>query len=312
MLESEMNQQQTKFSEIESALRECESNLDFKVRQRECKILENEIEQRKVTRSQVVAMEEIEIKSKIEHLSKSCQTLSLEQAKISGAMQALQSQLESTLVLLSDDKFSNIQERFRDLSATAEAYALSLEDIDKYYKALDKGLMLYHRNKMEDINQVLRSLWQSTYRGRDIEYICIESDQLDDLQNQRKQYNYRVVMVNGEARLPMRGRCSAGQRVLACILIRMALAETFCVNCGILALDEPTTNLDAANIRALADALYHIIERRKRQSSFQLIIITHDEEFVKHLGSRDHADFYYVVAKDSENHSKIHREQLSS
>lgn len=43
----------------------------------------------------------------------------------------------------------------------------------------------------------------------------------------------------------MRGRCSAGQKVLACLIIRLALAETFCLNCGILALDEPTTNLDA-------------------------------------------------------------------
>jgi DNA repair protein RAD50 len=33
--------------------------------------------------------------------------------------------------------------------------------------------------------------------------------------------------------------------VLACLIIRLALAETFCLNCGILALDEPTTNLDA-------------------------------------------------------------------
>lgn len=33
--------------------------------------------------------------------------------------------------------------------------------------------------------------------------------------------------------------------MLACLIIRLALAETFCLNCGILALDEPTTNLDA-------------------------------------------------------------------
>jgi DNA repair protein RAD50 len=55
----------------------------------------------------------------------------------------------------------------------------------------------------------------------------------------------RVVMYSGGAELEMRGRCSAGQKVLACLIIRLALAETFCLNCGILALDEPTTNLDA-------------------------------------------------------------------
>ncbi|RMX58110.1 hypothetical protein pdam_00000096 [Pocillopora damicornis] len=50
----------------------------------------------------------------------------------------------------------------------------------------------------------------------------------------------QVVMVKGDTVLDMRGRCSAGQKVLASLIIR--LAETFCLNCGILTLDEPTTN----------------------------------------------------------------------
>jgi DNA repair protein RAD50 len=55
--------------------------------------------------------------------------------------------------------------------------------------------------------------------------------------------------------LDMRGRCSAGQRVLASIIIRIALAESFSARCGIITLDEPTTNLDQTNINSLADAL---------------------------------------------------------
>ena len=43
--------------------------------------------------------------------------------------------------------------------------------------------------------------------------------------------------------------------MLASLVIRLALAETFCLNCGILALDEPTTNLDALNAESLAGAL---------------------------------------------------------
>lgn len=44
-------------------------------------------------------------------------------------------------------------------------------------------------------------------------------------------------------------------QVLASLIIRLALAETFCLNCGILALDEPTTNLDGPNAESLAAAL---------------------------------------------------------
>jgi DNA repair protein RAD50 len=40
-------------------------------------------------------------------------------------------------------------------------------------------------------------------------------------------------------------------QVLAAILIRIALADVFAGNCPILALDEPTTNLDADKVGLL-------------------------------------------------------------
>lgn len=45
-------------------------------------------------------------------------------------------------------------------------------------------------------------------------------------------------MVKNDVELDMRGRCSAGQKVLASIIIRLGLAESFSQDCGILALDE--------------------------------------------------------------------------
>jgi DNA repair protein RAD50 len=62
-------------------------------------------------------------------------------------------------------------------------------------------------------------------------------------------------MCQGNNEINMRGRCSAGQKVLASIIIRLALAETFGVNCGIFTLDEPTTNLDHQNVVSLAENL---------------------------------------------------------
>ena len=85
--------------------------------------------------------------------------------------------------------------------------------------------------------------------------------------------------------MDMRGRCSAGQRVLASIVIRLALAETFGLNCGCIALDEPTVNLDYENKRGLAIALAQIVASRSVQRNFQLILITHDEDFVSMMKS---------------------------
>ncbi len=108
----------------------------------------------------------------------------------------------------------------------------------------------------------------------------------------------------------MRGRCSSGQKVLASLLIRLALAETFCLQCGVLALDEPTTNLDSANVRAFAAALTEIINKRREQKNFQLILITHDEQFVEEIGKRAHADYYYRVSKDDNQKSRIRKQPI--
>ena len=52
------------------------------------------------------------------------------------------------------------------------------------------------------------------------------------------------------------------------------------MECGVIALDEPTVNLDYNNKMGLATALAQIIASRAQQSNFQLLLITHDEDFV--------------------------------
>merc|ERR1712200_258806 len=110
--------------------------------------------------------------------------------------------------------------------------------------------------------------------------------------DKRKTYSYREVMVKNDTELDMRGRCSAGQKVLASLLIRLALAETFADSCGMIALDEPTTNLDRENIESLAMALTDIATRQAEHRNFQLVIITHDEEFIEQLSRCDKITYY--------------------
>jgi len=188
---------------------------------------------------------------------------------------------------------------------TVQTTQMIISDVEKYHRALEKALMNFHSVKMDEINKILKELWQTTYRGADIDTIEIRSDN-----DQSRSYNYRVVMIKGDVELDMRGRCSAGQKVLASLIIRLALAETFCLNCGILALDEPTTNLDRYNVESFANALVQIIENRRQQHNFQLIIITHDEEFVQLLGRSEHADYYWRVSKDQTGHSIIERQEI--
>ncbi|XP_055855435.1 DNA repair protein RAD50 [Episyrphus balteatus] len=186
-----------------------------------------------------------------------------------------------------------------------------IADLGQYRLALEWALMKFHSEKMQKINSLIREYWRQIYRGNDIDYIQIQTDEnkvSETSADRKRSYNYRVIQSKNNSEIEMRGRCSAGQRVLACLIIRMALAETFSCNCGVLALDEPTTNLDQTNILSLCEALNRIVEERQTQSNFMLIIITHDEGFISRLGR---VKTYHRVSRNMYGKSVIAKHRVN-
>jgi DNA repair protein RAD50 len=210
---------------------------------------------------------------------------------------------------LSSPTYRDAKQSFRRDLIEVQLASAAESDLEITYKALDRALVEFHREKMLEINAKIREIWQQTYRGGDIETIEIRAE-TPSKATARRTYNYRVLMKKGETELDMRGRCSAGQKVLASLVIRLALAEAFCLEAGMLALDEPTTNLDTFNIQSFAEALVSIVKSRRRDRNFQLIVITHDEEFVRQLAHSEQAEHYYHVSK-SGNTSSIKRMEIA-
>ncbi|KAF8322507.1 hypothetical protein DL93DRAFT_2123877 [Clavulina sp. PMI_390] len=207
--------------------------------------------------------------------------------------------------------FNDIHKRYTDQLVRVKVSDMANNDLEKYAKALDNAIMKYHSLKMEEVNETMRHLWNKTYQGTDIDGIRITSDN-DKVTASRTSYNYRVVMTKDQVEMDMRGRCSAGQKMLASIIIRLALSDSFGQNCGILALDEPTNALDSENIDALADSLVDIIKERKSMSNFQLIVITHDEKFLQKLGQADVMEYYWRVTRDRSQKSVIERHRFGA
>jgi DNA repair protein RAD50 len=202
-----------------------------------------------------------------------------------------------------NSRFKDHGENYRRALISLRTVEVANEDLAKYAKALDSAIMTYHSMKMEEINRIVDELWKKTYTGTDVDTIMIRSDNENSRGN--RSYNYRVCMMKQDVELDMRGRCSAGQKVLASIIIRLALAECFGKNCGVIALDEPTTNLDSDNIESLANALSAIIETRRVQKNFQLIVITHDEHFLRHMNAAAYTDHFFRVERNPHQLSKI-------
>ncbi|OAL54108.1 DNA repair protein rad50 [Pyrenochaeta sp. DS3sAY3a] len=198
--------------------------------------------------------------------------------------------------------------QYRESHIRVETTKAAIEDLGRYSSALDKAIMKYHTLKMEEINRIIAELWRNAYQGTDVDTIRIASD--GDGKGNRT-YNYRVVMVKQDTEMDMRGRCSAGQKVLASIVIRLALAECFGTNCGLIALDEPTTNLDQQNIKGLAESLSQIIQLRRKQANFQLLVITHDEQFLREMDCANYTDVYWRVGRYANQESYIERQNIA-
>ena len=290
--------------------RNISDNLTYRKNMRERDALEREI----------AALEARNAQEDYDRLTQEARFLESRRAKLAADRERLMGMMSSK-----DEQFARLNEeyeidlkdakaKYKESHVKVETTKAAIEDLGRGSLALDNAILRFHSLKMEEINRTIAELWQSTYQGTDIDTIQIRSDMepvTDPNSTKNRSYNYRVSMVKGDTEMDMRGRCSAGQKVLACIIIRLALAESFGVNCGLIALDEPTTNLDSDNIRSLAESLHGIIKARQAQSNLQLIVITHDEEFLKHMQCSDFCDDFFRVKRDEKQNSIIVRESIT-
>ena len=296
-----------KQSEIQRTL---EDNIALQHGKKDEKQLEMRIKELQETASKLGNVKDLG--EELKRREKVYNQLEMTKAEAAGQVKTHREMARNSEKELKSAEYKNIDSRLSKETIRFQTLEMVNNDLNRYYAALDKALMAFHSSKMGDINKVVKELWQRTYRGQDIDYIqiCSDAEKQEGKSGGKSSYNYRVVMICNGAELEMRGRCSAGQKVLACLIIRLALAETFCLNCGILALDEPTTNLDTPNAESLARSLIDIMHSRREQENFQLIVITHDVEFAHMLGQRQQADYYWRVTKDENQHSCVEREDI--
>uniref|UniRef100_A0A8C7BHV0 DNA repair protein RAD50 n=1 Tax=Neovison vison TaxID=452646 RepID=A0A8C7BHV0_NEOVI len=288
-----------------------QDNLTLRKRNEELKEVE---EERKQHLKEMGQMQVLQMKNEHQKLEEKIDNIKRNHSLAVGRQKGYEEEIIHFKRELREPQYRDAEEKYREMLIVMRTTELVNKDLDIYYKTLDQAIMKFHSMKMEEINKIIRDLWRNTYRGQDIEYIEIRSDADENVSasDKRRNYNYRVVMLKGDTALDMRGRCSAGQKVLASLIIRLALAETFCLNCGILALDEPTTNLDRENIESLAHALVEIIKSRSQQRNFQLLVITHDEDFVELLGRSEYVDKFYRIKKNIDQCSEIVKCSVSS
>lgn len=280
-------------------------NMELMKIQQQLKAAEEEL---KNLRKTIGDMDPRKVFAEKKELHETREKLNNERSMVSGQISESKNQITKEKKELSNPKYRDARKNYLCCCYDEAILTAMIGDFHKYQVALERGLLKFHSDKMVQINQSIRSYWNSIYKGNDIDYIMIKTDEEEQkatVSEKKRSYSYRVVQgKNGGSEIDMRGRCSAGQKVLASLIIRMALADTFAANCGILALDEPTTNLDQKNIQALCEALNKIIEERESIGNFMLLVITHDEEFVRVL---QNVEDFFKLSRDPNGRSRIER-----
>jgi DNA repair protein RAD50 len=168
------------------------------------------------------------------HAEQQYQVLNAEKGTLTGTVKSKDQELKKNIQEWDTD-YKDAAQKYRESHIQVEITKAAIEDLGKSLSAVDNAVMQFHSIKMEEVNRIASELWQNTYQGTDVDTIIIrsEKDSESSTNTSIRTYNYRVAMVKQDVEMDMRGRCSAGQKVLASIIIRLALAECFGVQCGV-------------------------------------------------------------------------------
>ncbi|MBO3757889.1 MAG: AAA family ATPase, partial [Candidatus Brockarchaeota archaeon] len=140
-----------------------------------------------------------------------------------------------------------------------------VKDLEVFNLALEETQVELRNNFVEGVNSTMGKLWSTLYPYRDFISLRLNTEEGDYiLQLQGRDGNW----INVE------GNVSGGERSIACLALRVALALALAPQLRILVLDEPTANLDAKAITELSITL------RERINDFidQTFLITHQPE----------------------------------
>ncbi|XP_076805938.1 DNA repair protein RAD50.L-like [Clavelina lepadiformis] len=288
--------------------RNIEDNLHLRKVNKEIEDIEGQLKNKQQKRLEKINGAQLSKDIAIKEAQK--QALSIELAKASTTKEHLRCNITKLKMDLQNEKYRDVEKKYVESIIKSKTYSKASDELVDYHNALDNAIVKYHEIKMEKINQTAKELWQETYSGKDIDCIKITSERKRENKSTVHSYDYGVKMVSDDDERDVKECCSAGQKVLASLVIRLAIAQHCCKNFNVLALDEPTTNLDRNNIENLAISLNKLVSMRSGQINFQLLVITHNETFVELLGNCGSVERYFRVRK-KKSYSCIKTEPIS-
>lgn len=302
-IETTINKLKEEMTRQEVRKRELSDNVKLREIQ---EIINNLQEQYSNIKEKLNTINYSEIFDEWQNLQSREQTILRQKNIIKGNQEELERTVQQYVQELKKDIYKQAHKNYKSKCIELTVVEESILNLKEYSKVLDTAMIQYHEERMATVNRIIKQLWKLVYTGTDTTSIEIRTDATEGIGGTKRTYNYKLIQMKHGHEIDMKGRCSAGQKVLASIIIRLALAETFCKDCGILALDEPTTNLDQENADSLANTLATVVKlRSQHQKNFQLIVISHDEKFLFKLAELSSNKGFYQLYRKQTGYSTV-------
>ncbi len=261
-------QMQKRFDDLDNNIRKLETDQTKLVDQKQlC-----EIKERRDTLQKEISELEEHIKSRsiesaeLDNADKKLQECIRQSQELISKQNSLAFILEEKEKRLTDlkdkkEQVSNIKNEIKDSET-------KIEFLSKFKNALLSAQETLRKELIIAVNEVMGDIWTDLYPydyWTSIRLQAAESDYI--LQMKEKEGDW----------INVAGFASGGERMLACLALRMAFAKVMAPGLSLLILDEPTHNLDDRAIHSFVELL------QERLSKFldQIFIVTHDEKLAE-------------------------------
>lgn len=97
--------------------------------------------------------------------------------ELNGTFQEITKSIEELETKLQREDYATAEARYSEEVKDLEIHQAIKEDLDSFFNALEWALMKFHKERMSVINRMVREMWHSTYKGKDIDYVEIRAEE---------------------------------------------------------------------------------------------------------------------------------------
>lgn len=174
-IRTEIKVLEREIAEQQNAERELLDNLELKRIQN--KISEKQMELETLRRDEQ-EVDFDQISEKISRLTTEIDAIRQKRIRIDGQMNEKKIIIEDLRAQVNQPKYRDSIRNYKMAHYENVVLAKTIEDLITYCETLEKALTKFHSDKMEKINSVIRDLWRTIYKGNDIDYIQINTEEV--------------------------------------------------------------------------------------------------------------------------------------